>query len=83
MKFNDWLDTFVYEKELDINHIFEIEKLDSIFGVNFIELGAVLDQIKSSPEIVRAKIKKNLVAIDFMNGDALHFFEFLAKRMAV
>lgn len=78
--FNSWLDTFVEEKGLDVEHRFDVEGPE--WGWNSIPLSVVIDTAKNTTPAEQAEIKKQLVAIDFKNGDAMHFFEFLAKQLA-
>lgn len=80
MNFAQWLDTFVQEKNLDTEHIFEVE---GDGGANYIPLGCVIEQIKVFSDALQANVKRNIVKIDFANGDVLHFFEHIAKRMAL
>lgn len=77
--FATWLDTFVSEKGLDTDFVFEVEGAG---GTNFIPLECVIDFIKGTDADIKAKIKTTLVKIDFMNGDAMHFFNHCAKGMA-
>ena len=81
MEFNEWLDTLIEEKGLDIEHTFEVEGPE--WGTNWIPLGCVIESIKSAPKNERAKIKDTLVLIDFKNGDVMHFFNHLAGAIAL
>ena len=81
MAFNTWLDTFISEKELDLDYTFEIEGDD--WGMNWIPLQCVIDEIKNAPATERDAIKKTIVKIDFVNGDVMHFFEHLAGALAI
>lgn len=78
--FNKWLDTFVEEKGLDLEKNFKVEGPE--YGLNIIPLGVVIEHIKEAPEHERKKIKNIIVAIDFKNGDVLHFFKHLAGAIA-
>ena len=42
----------------------------------------VIDTAKNTSPAEQEQIKKQLVEIDFKNGDAMHFFEFLAQQLA-
>ena len=79
-RFADWLDTFVSEKGLDTERLFEAEGES---GLNIIPLGVVLEHIKIAPTKEQEAIKTTLVKIDFMNGDPCHFFAHLAKALAI
>tara|TARA_Y100001937_G_scaffold60819_1_gene83180 strand:- start:1898 stop:2167 length:270 start_codon:yes stop_codon:yes gene_type:complete len=74
--FNKWIDTFVEEKNLDINFTFEIEKNEEL---HLIELSNVISYIKAVDLKTKNKIKSTFVKIDFLNGDVLHFFKYLAR----
>lgn len=79
MKFNNWLDTFVEEKGLDVEHNLEVEGPS---GLNIVPLGVLLDAIKAAPSHEQQGIKNMLVQIDFKNGDPLHYFAHLAQAIA-
>ena len=79
-KFNEWLDTFIEEKELDLEHTFEKE--GPVWGWNLIPLGVVVEHIKATSPAEQAQIKKIIVKIDFQNGDVMHFFDYLASAIA-
>lgn len=75
--FNKWLDTFIEEKGLDLNHIFEVETDDPLWGTVLIPLSAVVEAAKTIPEWV----EQDLIYIDYLNGDVMHYFKFLAEGM--
>ena len=81
MKFNKWLDTFVSEKGLNLEAVFEADGKD--FGANFIPLGSIVEFIKACDDATKSTIKTNFVKIDFMNGDVNHFFQYIANGMAI
>lgn len=78
--FNTWLDTFVEEKGLDPEHVFEKEGPE--WGTNWIPLGVVLEYIGIASAAEQEKIKATLVMIDFKNGDVMHYFDYLAGALA-
>ncbi len=80
MSFNEWLDKLVEEKGYDVEDFIFVEGES---GVNIISLAVVLETIKNTCLNERKKIKSTLVKIDFLNGDCLHFFKYLAKALAV
>jgi hypothetical protein len=80
MTFNKWLDTFVSEKELDTEKVFEVEGQS---GPNFIPCGVVIEHIKIAPAREQQAIKQMIVKIDFCNGDVMHFFNHLAQAIAI
>lgn len=80
MTFTKWLDTFVAEKGLDTEHLFEVAGMS---GTNLIPLGVVVDAIKSTGSREQAAIKTMIVKIDFLNGNVLNYFNHLAKALAI
>lgn len=79
MTFAKWIDTFIAEKGLDTERMFEVEGAS---GTNFIPLGCIIEAIKQTVGAEQAKIRATIVKIDFMNGDVCHFFNHLAKALA-
>lgn len=79
--FASWLDTFIDEKGLDLEHRFDVE--GSQWGNNSIPLGCVVDVAKRCSSEEQAHIKRTLVQLGFHNSDVLSFFEHLAKGMAL
>jgi predicted nucleic-acid-binding protein len=75
-----WIDRFVQEKELNTEHIFEVEGES---GPNFIPLAVVIEHVKIATRRERAQVKNMLVRIDFANGDAMRFFKHLARAVAI
>ncbi|ART70660.1 MULTISPECIES: hypothetical protein [Mycobacteriaceae] len=78
--FDAWIDTFVEEKGVDLEHRFDVDGPQ--WGWNSIPLSVVIDTAKNTSPAEQEQIKKQLVEIDFKNGDAMHFFEFLAQQLA-
>ena len=79
MNFSQWLDKFVNEKELDVEGVvFEVEGES---GLNVIPLSVVIDAVKGSTKVDKGQIRRLLIQKDSIN--VLHFFQFLAKRLAV
>ncbi|MCV6988671.1 hypothetical protein H7I87_00360 [Mycobacterium timonense] len=76
----NWLDTFVEEKELDREHLFEVEGPS---GLNVIPLGVVVDTIKISPPLEQAAILKRLQQLDFCNGDVTDYLRQLAGALVI
>ena len=78
----NYLETLISEKGLDLEGtIIEVEGQE--WGLNIIELGAVVDYIMASGPANQAQVKETLVRIDFHGGDIMHFFKHVAKFMAV
>lgn len=80
MDFNKWLDTFIEEKEIDLEESFEVEGPE--WGTNIMSYGVIIEHIKIAPTHEQKAIKDMIVKIDFQNGDVKHFFRHLAKAIA-
>jgi hypothetical protein len=80
MTFTTWIDTFISEKGLDTERTFTV---DGPSGENIIPLGCVVEAIKTTSKREQDQIKTTIVKIDFMNGDVCHFFNHLAKALAI
>ena len=80
MKFEKWLDTMVEEKGLNLDHTFEYNGPE--WGMNMIPLEAVIELIKGFHPQTQQTTKNRLVEIDFKNGDVMHFFGYIAQKMA-
>lgn len=78
--FGTWLDTFVSEKGLDTEYMFEVQ--GSRWGTNFIPASVVIESAKKASPQEQALIKDTLVKIDFRNGDPMHYFKHLATCLA-
>jgi len=81
MNFTKWLRTFVSEKGLDTEQVFEV--MGPEWGLNSIPLGVVLEHIEITTPAEQAAIKSTLVKIDFCNGDVMHYFRHLAQALAL
>ena len=80
MKFNEWLDTFVEEKCFDMDTLITV---DGPSGENMIPLGDLLSTIKGACKEEKEEIKNLLVKIDFVDGNCMHFFKYLAGAIAI
>jgi hypothetical protein len=78
--FKLWLDTFIEEKELPMDDIFEITKDGNL---NIFSYKSIYAYILISTPTEKEKIKKTIVKIDFLNGDVLHYFRHLANAIAI
>lgn len=78
--FCNWLEKFVEEKGIDLEHEFEVQGKEA---VNFIPVGVIIDHIKITTPAEQSQIKDIIVGIDVINGDIYHFLEYLAKAIAV
>jgi len=74
-----YLNNLITEKGLD----FETEiEVNGQSGWNLIPLGVVVEHILISTPAQQKQIRNTLVKIDFLNGDVMHFFTYLAKAIA-
>lgn len=76
MLFNEWLDTFVSEKEIDLNTEFTIESNGII---HFVSIGCLIEFIKKMPKDIKKKIQSGLVYLDFRNADVMDYFKHMAN----
>lgn len=79
MAFRTWLNTFISEKELDLEHVFEVEGPE--WGMNSIPLGVIVEHMMIAPKSEQDAIKNMIIRIDFRNGDVLDYFKHLAKAL--
>jgi len=80
MKFNNWLDTFVSEKGIDLETMLEAEGPS---GTNYIPLACLIDALKAAPPSEQSKVKHAIVRLDFVNAPILPFFNHLAGAIAL
>ena len=76
--FNQWLDTFIQEKGIDLDYTFTIED-DGV--THIFELGNIIENIKTTSKEEQNAIKDMIVKIDFNNGDVVDYFKHLAKAL--
>lgn len=77
--FNKWLDTFIEEKEIDLEQVIEI-KTDT--NTHYFEIGNIIANIKATTLEEQAGIKDMIVKIVFHNGDVVDYFRYLAQVLA-
>ncbi len=75
-----YLQNLTSEKNLNLDFTFEVEGAN--WGVNFIPLNVVIENILIASKQEQSEIKDTLVKIDFHNGDVMHFFAHLAVALA-
>lgn len=78
--FPTWLDTFIEEKELDPEHLFEVE---TETAVNLIPVGVVLEHMKLAPAEEQAAIQHMLIQLDFHHAEIMPFLAHLAQALAI
>ena len=76
--FDEWLDTFIEEKGIDLDEIFSIE---SNGESHYFELGNVIENIKATSKEEQEEIRKMIVKIDFHNADVVDYFKHLAQAL--
>jgi hypothetical protein len=76
----DYLETLLSEKGIDIETPIEVEGES---GTNFMSVKIVVEAICSTTKQEQDKIKDTIVIIDFKNGDLMHYFNHLAKAIAI
>lgn len=80
MTFNKWIEIFISEKGIDLNHYLEVEGPS---GMNVMPVSIVIDAMKGTSADEQAAIKNTFVKIDFANGDVMDFIKHLAGALAV
>ena len=78
-KFNNWLDTFLSEKGIDLDQPINVE---GGAGLNFMTVENIVQFMKVTSAGEQKAIKNTFVMIDFKNGDVLHFIKHLAQGVA-
>jgi hypothetical protein len=78
--FQKWLDTFVEEKGIDRERVFDFTEGDVW---HYMPVGAVLDFLRNEANRAdQSNAKQIIVMIDFKNGDVYHFLRHLAHGLA-
>ena len=78
-RFNNWIDTLVLEKGVDLEQSFTVE---GELGANYIPYAVIVEHMKIATTAEQKDIKDILVKIDYCNGDILHFFRHLGQAIA-
>ena len=78
-QFKEWLNTFIEEKEIDLDLPFEITKNGNL---NIMSYKTIYEHILITTVEEKKKIKDMIVKIDFLNGDVLNFFRHLGNAIA-
>lgn len=80
MNFSQWIDTFIEEKGIDLEHRFNVK--GPKWGWNSIPIGCVVEALKDAPKHEQSAVKSMLVKLDFLNMKIVPYFEHLAKAIA-
>jgi len=74
-----FLETLIEEKNLSDTMI----EVEGESGVNMIMIETLIEEILTAPLSEQKQIRKVLIKMDFNNDDVLHFFNHLAKTIAI
>lgn len=80
--FNQWIDTFLFEKVIDPEECLQVEGPS---GWNYIPVGVIVEMMKQAPKYEQYGIKRMVASIDFYQPgkDAiLKYFAHLAQAIA-
>lgn len=77
MEFDNWLDTFLKEKDIDIE--FKQFFVEHNGYMHIIDIDQLINLCKKTDISQKVKIKETLVKLDFKNQNILDYFEYLAK----
>ena len=78
--FDNWIDTFISEKGIDLEQTFDVEGPD--WGTNTFPYGVIIEHMKIAPPAEQAKIKNMIVKLDFANADIKDYLRHLGKALA-
>lgn len=79
MTFENWLNTFLEEKRIDLEHIFEVPS--NVWGIQNIPLAVIVEYVNLNPEF-QPQVKNTLILLDFKNASIVDYFEHLALGLA-
>lgn len=74
--FRGWLETFLLEKGIGADHVFEYD-LSNTFGM--ISVGAIVDQVCVLEPSMKEGIKLKMVQIDAANANIMDFLHFIGE----
>ena len=80
MNFTKWLDTFLEEKNIELEDTFSFE--DEITGYNLMPYGVVVEAIKNKPALAQKEIQRILILLDFKNLPIKGYLEHIGKSLA-
>ena len=69
-----WLNTFVEEKEIDMERTFEYE-IDGVW--HYMPVGVIVENMHCAPRTEKDSIKRTIVKLDFLNRNIYDYLEFL------
>jgi hypothetical protein len=77
--FNEWLERFVEEKEIDPQETFEFEHDGELHSMPY---GCVIEGVMSARDAEKIRIKQILLEIDYRNGDVKDYFRHLGHVLS-
>lgn len=78
-EFDEWLDKFIEEKEINLDEPFSIE----VDGIGHLfDYASIIEQIKHTSKSQQEKIRNKIVEIEFYNADVKDFLRHLAIPLA-
>jgi hypothetical protein len=80
MTFSQWLDTFVSEKEIDLEETFEVMGPS---GPNFMSYQTVVDAMKSTSDREKYQLKAKLITLDYRNANIGRYLQHIAQALAI
>lgn len=85
IQFINWFATFIEEKNLNTEEIFEVvnDDPDSLFGNDFVRFNVVVEFVNNSDSTVHRNVKEMLVKIDSANANVMDFFAHMAKGVVM
>jgi hypothetical protein len=75
-----YLRTLLNEKGISEEYVFTLDT-DDFWGHHIVQMEVVIEFISNLDPKTQNQIKDTLVKIDFMNGDILHYLEFITRKM--
>ena len=80
--YNEWLNTYISEKEINTEHVFTIET-DGFWGCHIIPVAVVIELLHHTTNPVgRELIRHTLTMLDITNRDPMDYLRHLAQGLA-
>jgi hypothetical protein len=80
MSFDRWLDTFLSEKEVDLEETFEV---NGPSGINYMCYENVVVAMKTTSSREQLLIQRKIIQIDHINGDVRKYLRHLSQAIAI
>lgn len=78
--YDRWLDTFIDERELDLDARFEVASPKGV--MHSFSYGVIIEHIKITSRDEQEAIRRMIVKIDFHDGDIYHYLRHLGQALA-